>query len=69
MSYFVGILSGVVDIFLSSCPQVFSLLNLRFRGISELHKSLVQRGESSSILLFSELPPFGLDFFVIQKYP
>jgi len=30
--YFVGILSGVGDIFLSDCPQIFSLLNLRFRG-------------------------------------
>ena len=69
MSYFVGILIGIVDIFLPSYTQVFSLLNLRFMGIFEPHKNLFQRGESSSILLFSELPPFGLDFFVIQKYP
>ena len=41
MSYFVGILSGVGDIFLLSCPQVFILLNVRFKDISELHKSLV----------------------------
>ena len=47
MSYFVGILSVVGDIFLLSCPQVFTLLNVRFKDISELHKSLVQREESS----------------------
>ena len=47
MSYFVGILSGVGDIFLLSCPQVFTLLNVRFKDISELHKNLVQREESS----------------------
>ena len=41
MSYFVGILNGVGDIFLLSCPQVFILLNVRFKDISELHKSLV----------------------------
>ena len=46
VSYFVGILSRVGDIFLSSCSQVFSLLNLRFRGIFELYKSPVQRRES-----------------------
>ena len=48
VSYFVGILSGVRDgdIFSSSCSQVFSLLNLRFRGIFDLYKSPVQRGES-----------------------
>jgi len=38
VSYFVGILSGVRDIFLLSCPQVFFLLNLRFRDISEPYK-------------------------------
>ena len=38
MSYFVGILSGVGDIFLLSCFQVFFLLNVRFKGIFELHK-------------------------------
>ena len=46
VSYFVGILSRVGDIFLSSCSQVFSLLNLRFKGIFKLHKSPVQRRES-----------------------
>ena len=46
VSYFVGILSRVGDIFLSSCSQVFSLLNLRFRGIFELHKSPVQKEKS-----------------------
>ena len=38
MSYFVGILSGVEDIFLLSCPQVFFLLNIRFKDISEPYK-------------------------------
>ena len=47
MSYFVNILNEIRDIFLLGCPQIFSLLNLRFRGISELHKSPVQRGKSS----------------------
>ena len=37
VSYFVGILSGVGDIFLPGCPQVFSLLNVEFRDISESH--------------------------------
>ena len=39
MSYFVGILSGVGDIFLLSCPQVFFLLKVRFKNISKSHKS------------------------------
>ena len=47
MSYFVGILSGVGDIFLLSCPQVFTLLNVRFKDISELYKSPVQRKKAS----------------------
>ena len=47
MSYFVGILSEFGDIFLPDCPQVFSLLYVRFRGISEPHKSPAQRAESS----------------------
>ena len=33
MSYFVDILSRVGDIFLPSCSQVFSLLNVKFRSI------------------------------------
>ena len=45
--YFVGISSGVEDIFLSGCPQIFSLLNVGFRDIFESYKSPVQRGESS----------------------
>ena len=45
--YFVGISSGVEDIFLSGCPQVFSLLNVEFRDIFEPYKSPIQRGESS----------------------
>ena len=50
MSYFVGILSGVRDIILSNCSQVFFLLNLKFKGIFEPYKSLIQfvkSGESS----------------------
>ena len=39
--YFVGILNKVADIFLPGYPQVFSLLNLRFRGIFEPQKSPV----------------------------
>ena len=39
VSYFVGILSGAEDILLQSCPQVFSLLNVRLRSIYEQHKS------------------------------
>ena len=38
MSYFIGILSNVGDIFLSSCPQIFPPLNVRFRGISKPQK-------------------------------
>ena len=47
MPYFVCILSGVRDIFLPSCPQVFYLLNVKFEGISESHKNPIQRGELS----------------------
>ena len=47
VSYFVGILSGVEDVFLSDCFQVFSLLNIRFRGISKPYKSSVQRRKLS----------------------
>ena len=41
MSYFVGILHEIRDIFLPGCSQVLSVLNVGFRGISELHKNLV----------------------------
>ena len=51
--YFVGILSrvgdvskkknGVGDVFLLGCPQDFFKLNVKFRGISQSHKNLVQR--------------------------
>ena len=44
MSNFISILSGVRDIFLSGCPQVFSQLNVRFRDIFEPYKSPIQRG-------------------------
>ena len=37
--YFIGISSGVGDIFLLGCLQVYSLLNIRYRGIIESHKS------------------------------
>ena len=47
MSYFVCILSGIEKIFLSGYPQVLSLLNVGSRGIFELHKNPIQRGESS----------------------
>ena len=43
MSYFVGILNRVGDIFLLGCPQLFSLLNVRFMGISKPHKSNPKR--------------------------
>ena len=39
MSYFVGILHKVINIFLLGCPQIWSLLNIRSRGIYEPHKS------------------------------
>ena len=47
MPYFVSILSGVGDIFLPGCPQVFFMFKVRFRGISESHKNPVQREKSS----------------------
>ena len=47
MSYFVGIISGVRDVLLSGCTQVFSLLNLKFRSISKPDKSPIQRKKSS----------------------
>ena len=34
VSYFVGILCGVGNIFLPGCPQVLFLLNVRSKGIS-----------------------------------
>ena len=46
VSYFVGILSEVEDIFSPDYPQVFSLLNIGFRDISEAHKNLVWKGKS-----------------------
>ena len=47
MFYFVGILSGVEDIFLPNCRQIFSPLKVRFKGISEPYKSPVQSDEYS----------------------
>ena len=47
VSYFVDILSGIEDIFLPGCPQVFFSVKRKFRGISKSHKSSIQRGESS----------------------
>ena len=52
MSYFVGILRGVGDIFLPICPQVLFLLNVGFKGIYEPHKSSVQRGDFFSLSFF-----------------
>ena len=46
MFYFVGILRGVGNISLLGCPQVLFLTNLKFMGIPESHKSLIQKGES-----------------------
>ena len=63
VSYFVGILSGTRDIFLPGCPQVFSLLNLRFRSISKSYKSLVQSGDpllNSIDKTFQEIESFTL---------
>ena len=48
LSYFLGILRGVENIFLlglPSCPQILFLLNIGFRGISESHKNPIQRKE------------------------
>ena len=47
VSFFVGIISGVRDVLLPSCTQVFSLLNLKFRSISKPDKSPIQRKKSS----------------------
>ena len=38
MSYFVGILGEVRDIFLPGYAEVFSWLNIRFKGISKWAK-------------------------------
>ena len=47
-SYFIGILSGVEDIFLPSYPQNFFLLNVKFKDIFEPYKNLVQKEKSFS---------------------
>ena len=47
MSYFIGILRGVENIFLSDCLQVLSLLNVGSKDISESHKSPIKMGEFS----------------------
>ena len=47
VSYFVIILSGVRDIFLLSCLQVFFLLNVGLEVFFESHKSPVQKREFS----------------------
>ena len=63
VSYFVGILSGTGDIFLPDCPQVFSLLSLRFRSISKSYKSPVQSGDpllNSIDKTFQEIESFTL---------
>ena len=48
MFYFVGILNEVRNIFLPDCSQVFSQLNIRFRGISEPYK--IQPRERNSLV-------------------
>ena len=48
MSYFIGILSGVEDIFLPSYLQGFFLLNVKFKDIFEPYKGLVQKEKSFS---------------------
>ena len=45
-SYLISILSGVGDIFLPVCPQVFFQLNVRYRDISERHECPIRRAES-----------------------
>ena len=52
MSYFVGILSGVGDIFVLGCPLVFSLWNVGSRGISKPQKSPIQREEFCFIYIY-----------------
>ena len=52
VSYFVGILHGVGDIFLPSCSQILSLLNIGSSGISEPHKNSIEKGESSYIYIY-----------------
>ena len=48
MSYVVGILSEAGDIFLRSCSQVFSLLNVKFRVF--LNHMKVQSEEENSLI-------------------
>ena len=45
-SFLISILSGVRDIFLPVCPQVFFQLNVRYSYISERHESPIRRAES-----------------------
>ena len=52
MSYFVGILRGIGDIFLPYCPQILFLLEVSFMGIFEPHKSPVQKGKFSYIYIY-----------------
>ena len=50
MSYFIGILSDVGDIFLSSCPQISPPLNVRFRSISKPQKKKIQSKKSNPLI-------------------
>ena len=52
MSYFIGILRGIGDIFLPKCSQVLSLLNVGSRAIFKSHKNPVQRGKSCYIYIY-----------------
>ena len=45
-SYFVGIFKSSWRYIFPNCPQVFSVLNLKFWGISKPHKNPFQREES-----------------------
>ena len=47
ISYFVDIFSRVENIFLNGCFQILSVLNIRFKNISKLHKNSVQKEKSS----------------------
>ena len=47
ISYFVDIFSRVENIFLNGCLQILSILNIRFKSISEPHKTSVLEEKSS----------------------
>ena len=67
VSYFVGILSGVGNIFLLSYPQVLSLLSVKFKGISEPHKNSIQKNEYCFFFFFFFLREKKMKNFVINS--